>query len=510
VGTPDTGTIDDIELGNVDFTWVSGSSQTATIAKECCGYATVTAVNRGLVEIYAKAGQFENGEPGAQTLRVADALEIDSVRPTVVRYGEKPVIYGVGVDQILFGSIGVVPLLFDSLSFTGDSGGYGQVSAWVVPPDTGAQVQRAAPALVVGAGFIRTDAAQTTIQPVDVFEPDTAVPAAIDVNGPGGPRRLVGLPALYYNPGLYYEPVAPGHFTDWYRFDRQDTTQAVTVILESSVQFDTAFSYLSDSLGYCGPGCYFIGDSAWIISPGFYTCNNQFFFPDENRPQSTIIALRSLPGPRRGAQLLSFYQVDGQHSLVVLRGYHTVNSRIGPDRFEENDLWCNYAEANFSDPALRIILDAATPLFADSTLTIDNPHDVDWYKFRVATGDTITIQTKSRPLTPVDLSDIDLYLYSSTFSFLSVVQTAGSSVERIKRFLPAGDYFLGVVDRTGVPTRYSLCIRKSATGLGCVPPGAAVAAVTQSAFSVQGIPKDPTVPPPGRLAPQLRFPSARP
>jgi hypothetical protein len=42
--------------------------------------------------------------------------------------------------------------------------------------------------------------------------------------------------------------------------------------------------------------------------------------------------------------------------MAAVKGYHTVDRRIGPDRFEENDIWCRYADRNFADPARQIII----------------------------------------------------------------------------------------------------------------------------------------------------------
>jgi hypothetical protein len=107
-----------------------------------------------------------------------------------------------------------------------------------------------------------------------------------------------------------------------------------------------------------------------------------------------------------------------------------------------------------------------TPPFVD-TLTIDNPHDIDWYRFRVTLADTVTVQTRPRPLSGgVDASDIDLYLMRvSDFAQIGTDQTPGS-FGKIKLFLPAGDYYLAVVDRIGVPTRYGMCIIR---GVACTP-----------------------------------------
>jgi hypothetical protein len=184
-----------------------------------------------------------------------------------------------------------------------------------------------------------------------------------------------------------------------------------------------------------------------------------------------------------------------------------VDRRFGPDRFEENDIWCKYADRNFNDPTRQIVIGPATPPFAD-TLTIDNPHDIDWYKFRVTLADTVTLQTKPRPLSGgVDASDIDLYLMRvSDFAQVGTDQAAGS-FGKIKVFLNAGDYYLAVVDRIGVPTRYSLCIVR---GVACTPPGSAPAAMSVATRRAGAQVRDATVPPPGWTADRRKLPSPRP
>jgi hypothetical protein len=184
-----------------------------------------------------------------------------------------------------------------------------------------------------------------------------------------------------------------------------------------------------------------------------------------------------------------------------------VDRRFGPDRFEENDIWCKYADRNFNDPTRQIVIGPVTPPFAD-TLTIDNPHDIDWYKFRVTLADTVTVQTKPRPLSGgVDASDIDLYLMrASDFAQVGTDQVAGS-FGKIKVFLNAGDYYLAVVDRIGVPTRYSLCIVR---GVACTPPGSAPAAMSVAARRAGAQVRDATVPPPGWTYDRRKLPSPRP
>src|SRR6266540_2451074 len=93
-------------IANVDFAFYTGSSSIARVEKDCCGYATVTGVNSGVVDIFARAVAFEQAGQGDLVLRVSAPLEVDSVRPQFVRYGDTITVFGVGVDSIVLASIG--------------------------------------------------------------------------------------------------------------------------------------------------------------------------------------------------------------------------------------------------------------------------------------------------------------------------------------------------------------------------------------------------------------------
>jgi hypothetical protein len=161
--------------------------------------------------------------------------------------------------------------------------------------------------------------------------------------------------------------------------------------------------------------------------------------------------------------------------MVALDGYLTSDPKIQADRFEENDI-CTMAD----DPAKRITVGIG-PLgqFVD-TLTIDNPHDLDWLRFHVSplvATDSTTIRIRSRPFGPsFDRTDIDLYVVDTTLNFIASVSDVGSR-DSMRLALPTGDYYLVVVDYVGEATRYSLCISVRAS---CVPPIFPVDAVQTS------------------------------
>ena len=139
-------------------------------------------------------------------------------------------------------------------------------------------------------------------------------------------------------------------------------------------------------------------------------------------------------------------------------------------------------------PSARRILLGIFGNFNDSTLTIDNPNDIDWYKFRVGLDvlfpqDTmLTIHAKSRPFTAVDPSDIDMYVFdSATFTQRAASTNLGSTEALTFRVVPGVSYYLGVIDAAAEPTRYSICMQRGAPGVTCTPQGSALQASMASA-----------------------------
>jgi hypothetical protein len=214
--------------------------------------------------------------------------------------------------------------------------------------------------------------------------------------------------------------------------------------VNSEVFGDTAFPFISDSLLKCGPGttafdyCFQPPDG-WFYTPGRQFCGSgrAFSYPSQPRLPSIVVAFKKWPTAR--LHLLQFYAKEGRYELIAVRGYLPVDRRIPPDRFEDNTL-CWQADTTFLDsvgPARRqIVVGVAPPFgvgpFRDSLLSISDPLDVDFYRFRVnASGflfDTlVTIQTKSRPLSGVDPSDVDLYLFGTNGSFFGSSTNIGSA-----------------------------------------------------------------------------------
>jgi hypothetical protein len=482
---------DTVEIKNIRFSWATSDATLGTVVGDNFGGAEMTGVNAGAVEVYAAAVSFEGAAVDTMPIRVANVLEVDSVRPTSVKWGEKLRIYGVGVRNLFLAELGA-GLIPDTLRFQGDPQGLGVMEFWVPPP------ARTNPLFVLGPGVFFTTPETTAVDTVDLYEFNDTIPALINLDGTPPYPTLPQV--LFYNPALAFED--PGRSSggtstvafDWYRFSRADVSRPITFVLRPQSVADSAglFTVLGDSIFYAG--FHNVVNPAWFItSAGRYWCDKGVIDVDLKRPDSLIVALKRRPlytPGRTKIDILSFFSLAQRHSMGVFDGYLTSDSRIAPDRFEENDI-CIYADTNFNAVATQIDVNpATTPLFQDSTLTIDNPHDMDWYRFHVTqqvAGDSTMIRVRSRPFAgpgiPIDRSDIDLYVVRSatpsTFSLLAQVSSPGSR-DSTRLLLPTGDYYLAVFDFAGEATKYSLCIRVGF--LPCVPlVSAAEAAVTEAA-----------------------------
>src|SRR5438045_4861451 len=179
-----TGT-DTQPVTNVEFAFSSGSGSIARVDKDCCGYATVTGVNSGNVDIIARVVTFEHAQDADLPLRVSSPLEIDSVRPATVHYGELLTVYGIGVDSMFLASLHNVALVEYPFSRLRDSMGAGQISFWVPPP------ARTDSLAYLGAGVFGFDTVPTVVLKDDVFEPNHPTPSAITL-ALGGPCAGTG------------------------------------------------------------------------------------------------------------------------------------------------------------------------------------------------------------------------------------------------------------------------------------------------------------------------------
>ena len=195
-----------------------------SFAYTCCGYATVTGVNSGTVDIIARAVSFDKAQSADLSLRVANPLEIDSIRPRDVHYGELLTVYGVGVDSLFIAQLGDIGLIKYPFSNVRDSAGVGQVKYWVPPPAHSGQL------FFLGSGVFGLDTAITTVEKEDIFEPNDTIPSDINLDLGGPWPGTILAPILFTNPALAFEPVdrTLGLGEDWFHFHTTDSTQALT------------------------------------------------------------------------------------------------------------------------------------------------------------------------------------------------------------------------------------------------------------------------------------------
>jgi len=446
---------DSAEVKNVVFRWTTDNDSLAIVKDQGFGGAEVTGIASGTVTVSARAVAFEKSQTAYVPLRVSRPLEIDSVRPSLVRFGDTITVYGVGVDSIFIAFLDNTtqfdyPLPGLIATRTRDSTGFSTATFWVTP------VAHSAPVSFIGPGVFGNAPDTTHVVPVDVLEPNETTPRPINLEAP---PLIAALPALrFFNPALAFEPLKRDEVgVDWYRFS-QTTPRDLTLILTAPDVLGTFSTFLSDSLVFVSGSGYFLGDSAWTLGPGSHACKGQPFEPVETQPESTVVALRGMPAGRLHA--LSIYSQPGRYGLAVFEGYITTDPGVGRDAHEEDD-FCDAADAR----GLAVTLPGS---FRD-TLTIDNAHDIDWIRFRVTgvAGQIVTAKIAALPGATASSSDVDLYVLtvpgggaSSTLDQKAASTDTGST-ESITVLLGQGEYYLVAVDYLGAPVAYDLCINTS-------------------------------------------------
>ena len=475
---------DSTEVRNAELLWSTSDPQLATISAAGGTTGRVTGVNPGIVEVRAFAPGYEAAEAGIFHLRVANPLEIDSVSPDTVRYGELLTAYGVGVGSLFFAQLGNQTLAIDSLAVAGDPHGLGARAFWVAFPASSGQL------IAAGSGQLIAAPEPTVVLPWDIYEPNQTSPWIIPLDGP---PPYPEAPALrLYNPALAFEDLRGAAFGyDWYRLTTASPSTAVTMFHIGPALRGTNITYLTHDAAAGAE----TSPSAWRYGPGVYDCKGHQFRPAVAPSDTFIVALGRLPAG--SIDLISAYAQQGRYAMAVFDGYGTLDTRIGPDRFEENDI-CHFADENFADPAMRI--DLATPF--SERLTIDNPNEIDWLRVRVpgSLASFVTVRTAAWSLGGGDRSDIDVYVLrvpdgSSGLDVMGGSDAPGSSSSTTLLLSP-GDYYVAVVDSAGVPTHYGICI---AMGSSCTLPTAPAAAPSIGA-----------APPPAPLSPGVRPRAALP
>lgn len=461
---------DSTEVRNAELVWSTDDPTLASLTPGDNHTAVATGVNSGLVQIRAVATGFQGAVPAAYSLRVSNPLEIDSMRPSVVRYGEKLTMYGVGVSTLFFASLQGATLLPDTFSTAAGAGGVGELSFWVPPP------ARSGHTVVLSPGQLVIAPDSTTVLRRDLYEPNETTPSLIDLTAAPFPS----VPAVrFFNPALAFEDRvrADSLGIDWYRFNGAVAGSDLTFIFTAPSFKGAHLSFLASPV--VSPDL--AAPPPWTIGSGLYYCKGAAFKAEERPSDSLVVALKAVPAG--AVDLISLYAVSGRYGLAVIQGYYTTDPSIAPDRLEENDN-CEFADRNAADPLTQV--DLSTPF--SEALTIDNPHDIDWIRVSVPglVPQPVTLRTASRAVAGA-ADDIDLYVMGipsgGTPDPKGSSQTEGSS-EAITVVLAPGDYYVVVTDFAGTPTSYSLC---AAVGLSCTLPPSPV--VSGASSKLRGAPR---------------------
>lgn len=448
---------DSVPIPNVAFTWSTSDSAVATVSAA----GRIVGIKSGSAIISVAALNFAAGQrAAADTVRVSAPIEVDSIRPRTVRYGEVLTVYGIGVDSIRLASLDSASLIPNALEDTTYAQGTQRRRYWVPFP------ARTDSLAVLGVyngngvfGFVHGDT--TKVIERDIFEPDDTIPRPIDLDA--APPFAAIPTLLFFNPALAFERLKRGEKTgvDWYHFTQAEARD-LTIILTAPQIAGTFLTFLTDSLGWNGTTQkYFLGRDAWTFGPSSHACHGLGFAPPEAVGDSTIVAFKNAPAGALDA--IALYSAAGRYGLGVLAAYQ---SELPADAHEDDNS-CNAADLRDTVP---------TP-FRD-TLTIENPHDVDWIRFHYTNGGlgtTAQFRMHAFPGThPDSLKDLDLYVVNvpqpsdTALQVLLADTTAGSDVNRTTN-LVTGDYYLVIVDFAGVATTYEVCVGTTNTLLGGGP-----------------------------------------
>jgi hypothetical protein len=436
---------DSVPIPNVAFVWTSSDPSVATVDNA----GRIVGIRSGTTTIRAAAANFDKAAlSGQATLRVSAPLEIDSIRPQTVRFGDTVTVYGVGVDSIVLAQLGQGVLIPNVFQRRRDATGYARSVYWVPPPAHRDSL------LYIGNGVFGFSTDTVQVIQRDLYEPNDFAPAMLNLDGPRPFPGTSLASVLFLNPALAFE-ILPRDDTlgvDWYRL-QQTTARDVTIILTAPEVKGTFRGFVSDA---------FDGASPWTVGPRSHNCRGKTFSPKEAVGDSAIVALAGVPAGN--LDVAALYSQPGRYGLTVVEGYLTSNSvdpRIVKDAHEEDD-YCDAPGASITET-----------LPYNASLTIDNPHDVDWIRFSVPGSVVTAVQVHTRAIPAVvgtDSSDIDLYVLHEPSPGAQLDSIAGvaalGSENKTTLALAPGIYYAVVVDFAGVPTPYAICI---AVGFGSCP-----------------------------------------
>src|SRR5437867_10211490 len=268
------GTGDSAEITNISFVWSSGNASVATVDPS----GPIVGIKSGTTTIRAAAANFDKrSQPGDITLRVAERLEIDSIRPKTVHFGDTVTVFGVGVDSIFQAQLAQGVLIPNVFRRSRDATGYARSVYWVPPPAHKDSL------FYIGNGVFGFSKDVVQVIQQDLYEtptpPHDATPATINLEGPR-PFPTPFTSVLFLNPALAFEvlprdslvPLCGSCGVDWYRLQQTAIPRDLTVIITAPAVKGTFAGFVSDQFG---------GANAWTIGPGSHNCRGQTFSPKE-------------------------------------------------------------------------------------------------------------------------------------------------------------------------------------------------------------------------------------
>ena len=423
-----------LALEGVSFRWFSPESSVVAVHDRGDRSAAVFGLNTGTADVVAVPLDYQSAEAGVQALRVANTVEIDSVVPGTVLYGQQLTVYGTGLGRVSRVLLGEADLLPDTASFVGDSLGEGRQRFWVPYPARSDLVVAVAQEGFVGPrrGYHGRDPARRLRR----------------AGGRGTSRDPAGVGARFGIRHSILEPTlaltGQGDNTRTLHFIREDTTRAVTFVVTTSAAVLAPFAAVLSSR----PLQRLQDVASWASGIAHQFCKSMPVtipdLPQAVRPFTSVQALAYAPGRDLYLSVVGDQNLAGRFGVQVLDGYRAADPRIPPDRFEENDE-CVAADTRFADPATRI---DAFP-FAD-TLSLDTPYDVDWIRFKVpfvgsdTTPRVVTARTQALLFGAADSSDLNLSLYRAvdflegTDSVLAAADQPGSTEALVSELDPGG------------------------------------------------------------------------
>jgi hypothetical protein len=269
------------------------------------------------------------------------------------------------------------------------------------------------------------------VVPFDPFEPNDESAPTLRLEPGSGESDTT----LFHNPALMLESGG----TDRYHIETTDPERPVTLLISAVspalAQFEVDIS---------------AGSEPWRIGIRGQECRDSVVNVDNIAPVTVVRALTGLPS---GGLEVVVRGPPSRYDMRILDGYRQQDPLIAPDRFEDND------HCVAADEAPKLI--DLTQTFSE-VVTIDNPYELDWYRFIVpgSTPQLVTIRTRADPFGALDLSDIALFLVTAPQPGTDPLARSDvtGSTELLSLELEPGDYYLLAADRGGAAMRYGLCL----------------------------------------------------